>query len=111
MRRVHGLPVYGVDVDPETRCAHYHTERDVVALKFGCCEAYYPCFRCHNAVADHDLEPWPRARFDDPAVLCGVCGTELTVEAYLEADHECPHCEAPFNPGCGDHAPRYFEGE
>ena len=110
MRYVHGVPVSGVDVDPETRCAHYRGDRDVVALRFGCCETYFPCFRCHDAVADHEREPWPRARFDEPAVLCGVCGTELTAEAYLDLDeHECPRCGAAFNPGCVDHAHLYFE--
>ncbi|WP_290814015.1 CHY zinc finger protein [Halovivax sp.] len=109
MRRVHGLPVRGVDVDAETRCAHYDGDRDVVALKFACCESYHPCFRCHESVADHEAEPWPRVRFDEPAVLCGVCGTELTPPAYLDAEHRCPACDAPFNPGCEAHADRYFE--
>ena len=103
------LPVCGVDVDPDTRCVHYHTDRDVVAFRFACCEAYYPCFRCHEAVTDHDAIPWPRSRFDEPSVLCGVCETELTVPAYLEADSRCPACDAAFNPDCAAHADRYFE--
>ncbi|WP_336360708.1 CHY zinc finger protein [Haladaptatus sp. ZSTT2] len=101
--------VRGVGVDSETRCAHYDTARDVVALKFACCETYYPCFQCHEAVADHDAVVWPRARFDEPAVLCGVCDTELSVTAYLGADDACPACGAAFNPGCREHYNRYFE--
>ncbi|ESP88814.1 CHY zinc finger protein [Candidatus Halobonum tyrrellensis] len=108
-RRVRGVEVRGVDVGPETRCAHYAGERDVIALRFGCCERYYPCFACHEAVADHDAEPWPRARSDEPAVLCGVCGATLTVDAYLDAGFVCPACDAAFNPGCAAHHDRYFE--
>ncbi|MFD1562125.1 CHY zinc finger protein [Haloarchaeobius amylolyticus] len=102
-------PVRGVDVDQETRCAHYHTDRDVVAFRFACCEHYYPCFRCHEERADHETVPWPRDRFDEPSVLCGVCETELTVPEYLAADYRCPACDAAFNPGCANHAALYFE--
>lgn len=109
-RTVHGVPVRGVAVDPETRCAHYDTEQDVIALRFGCCEAYYPCFECHEVLADHQSDPWPRERFDEPAVLCGVCGAELTVGEYRDCDHSCPDCDAAFNPGCVVHEDRYFEG-
>lgn len=110
MERIVGdHPVRGVAVGPETRCAHYDTERDVIALRFGCCETFYPCFECHQAVADHEAQPWPRERFDEPAVLCGVCGSTLTADAYLNCDHTCPSCGAAFNPGCEAHHDRYFE--
>lgn len=109
MQSIGDRTVYGVDVDSETRCAHYRTERDVVAFRFACCERYYPCFRCHEAVADHEAVPWPRDRFDEPSVLCGGCATELTVPDYLAADYDCPSCGAPFNPGCAKHADLYFE--
>lgn len=102
--------VRGVDVGPETRCAHYDSERDVIALRLGCCETFFPCHACHEAVADHDSRPWPQDRFDEPAVLCGVCETALSAREYLEADHECPACGAAFNPGCEAHYDRYFEG-
>ncbi|WP_170972334.1 CHY zinc finger protein [Natronorubrum halophilum] len=102
-------PVRGVDVGSETRCAHYRTDLDVVAFKFACCEQYYPCYRCHEAVTDHDASPWPRDRFDESSVLCGVCETELTVPEYLEAEYRCPSCDAAFNPGCRAHAERYYE--
>jgi len=102
-------PVRGVDVGPETRCAHYRTDRDVVAFKFACCECYYPCFRCHEERTDHEAVPWPRDRFDEPSVLCGVCDTTLPVPDYLEGDYRCPACDAAFNPGCGAHAALYFE--
>lgn len=117
-REIHGHRVRGVEVGPETRCAHYDTERDVVALRFACCEAFYPCFRCHEAVADHPAERLP-VESSEFAVLCGVCGTEFTPEEFVtdgrnggaDPDHECPDCGAAFNPGCADHYDRYFEFE
>lgn len=107
---VHGTTVRGVDVGSKTRCRHYDGRTDVIALRFGCCAAYFPCSSCHDAVADHDSEPWPRDRFDEPAVLCGSCGETLTVRAYLDADFRCPNCGVEFNPGCAAHYDRYFEG-
>ncbi|QUO48965.1 CHY zinc finger protein [Halorubrum ruber] len=104
------IPLRGIDVDPETRCAHWDDPVDVVALRFGCCEAYYPCDACHDAAADHEAVPWPRDRFDEPAVLCGACRTTLTAREYLAADDDvCPACGAAFNPGCRKHRDRYFE--
>lgn len=103
------VPLRGVDVDTETRCEHYHTDRDVIAIRFRCCGVYYPCFECHEAIADHDPQRWSAHRFDEPAVLCGVCGERLSVEAYLDCEHSCPVCEAEFNPGCASHAHLYFE--
>ncbi|MFD1514588.1 CHY zinc finger protein [Halomarina rubra] len=105
------VPLCGLDVDDETRCRHYRTERDVVAMRFACCDTFYPCHACHEACADHDVERWPADRFDDPAVLCGVCRETLSVTAYLDADHACPHCGVAFNPGCAAHADRYFAVE
>jgi uncharacterized CHY-type Zn-finger protein len=125
------VPLRGVAVDPETRCAHWDSAVDVIALRFGCCEAYYPCDACHDAATDHAAEPWPRDRFDESAVLCGACGATLTARAYLDGDGEtqrasgegqrpsgnraapdddaCPRCGADFNPGCRRHRDRYFE--
>src|SRR5437763_12629509 len=33
--------VLGVNVDRETRCAHYHSPRDIVAIRMKCCNAWY----------------------------------------------------------------------
>lgn len=109
-RTVGDYEVRGVNVDSTTRCAHYDSDRDVIALRFGCCEVFYPCHLCHEIVTDHESQPWPSDRFDEPAVLCGVCETALTVSTYLDADHECPSCHASFNSGCRAHYGRYFEG-
>jgi uncharacterized CHY-type Zn-finger protein len=109
-RTVAGLSVRGVAVDEQTRCTHYDGPRDVVALRFPCCETYHPCFRCHAAVADHEPAVWPTSAFDRAAVLCGVCGTELRIEEYLGTT-ACPDCAAAFNPGCRNHYDRYFAVE
>ncbi|MFC4448874.1 CHY zinc finger protein [Halorussus aquaticus] len=109
-REIHGHRVRGVEVGPETRCAHYDTDRDVVALRFACCEAYYPCFRCHDASADHEAERLS-VESEAAAVLCGVCGAELTPREFVDGEHRCPDCGAEFNPGCADHYERYFAFE
>lgn len=106
---VEGHEVRGVEVDGETRCAHYSTERDVVAIKFACCGTYYPCYRCHEETADHDIERWPLGRRDEPAVLCGACGAELAVQEYVGVE-SCPECATAFNPACSEHYGVYFEG-
>ena len=105
------VPVRGVGADERTRCAHYGTARDVVAIRPACCGTFYPCIDCHDALADHEAVPWPADRFDARAVLCGRCGTVLTVAAYLETDHRCPACGGAFNPGCEAHYDRYFAVE
>ncbi|KZN24565.1 hypothetical protein A4G99_09340 [Haladaptatus sp. R4] len=110
MRTIHGIDVHGVDVDAETRCAHYDTERDVIAIRFPCCDEYYPCFRCHDAVAEHPRETWPEDERDTEAVLCGVCGAELTIAEYLDSGSQCPDCDAEFNPACANHYELYFDG-
>jgi uncharacterized CHY-type Zn-finger protein len=107
--KIHGVEVKGVGVDPQTRCAHYHSERDIIAIKFACCQTYYPCHLCHDACADHPAVPWPRSRRSEKAVLCGTCGTELTIEEYLTCGSLCPKCGSFFNPGCQRHYHLYFE--
>ena len=105
----HRVTVQGVDLDPNTRCRHYHGPTDVVAIKMRCCETYFACIECHAALAGHPAEVWPRGRWQEKAVLCGVCGTELSVLEYLDSGNRCPHCAAHFNPGCRNHYHLYFE--
>ncbi|MDA3804988.1 MULTISPECIES: CHY zinc finger protein [unclassified Clavibacter] len=99
--------VRGPAIDAKTRCIHYGSELDVVALRAPCCDAWYPCHLCHAAVADHPLAVIPRAEQHLPAALCGVCRATMTVPEYLAAD-SCPTCRAAFNPGCAAHAHLYF---
>lgn len=110
MERVGDVVVRGLDVDGETRCRHYDGPRDVVAIRFRCCDRYYPCFRCHRAVTDHEPAVWPAGSFDRRGVLCGACETELRIDDYLGAT-ACPECGVEFNPGCSDHYDRYFAVE
>jgi uncharacterized CHY-type Zn-finger protein len=102
-------PVLGIDLDPQTRCAHWRSPLDAIAIKMRCCGSYYACRDCHDALADHPASVWPEAQWDAPAVLCGVCGGELSVRQYLACDNRCPACGAPFNPGCRLHHHLYFE--
>lgn len=103
----HGIPVHGLPIDAETRCVHWHHATDVVAIRFRCCDRWYPCHDCHAAVADHPPEVWPVDEFDARALLCGVCGATLAIADYLGVD-ACPECGAAFNPGCRLHRHLYF---
>lgn len=101
--------VRGVDLDSEARCAHWHSALDIVAIKMKCCGAYYACKDCHDALAGHAIETWPRAQWDTAAILCGACGREMSIRLYLECADACPACGAGFNPGCRSHHHVYFE--
>jgi uncharacterized CHY-type Zn-finger protein len=101
--------VRGIDVDTETRCAHYHSVIDVIAIRMRCCGEYYACKDCHEALAGHAIKVWPHKEWDERAVLCGVCKAELTVNEYLQCGNRCPRCAAHFNPGCRNHYHFYFK--
>src|SRR3954463_4549387 len=107
--RIHGIEVLGRGVDPETRCAHYHGESDVIAIQSRCCRRWFPCHLCHAEQSDHDLAVWPVPEFETRAVLCGRCGYQLTIREYLGCGAACPDCRQPFNPGCAGHYHFYFE--
>jgi len=107
--RISGIPVRGVEIDERTRCVHYRSGLDIVAIKFNCCQTYYSCFYCHQAEAGHSAGIWPRAQFAEKAVLCGACGAELTIRQYIESRAVCPGCGSAFNPRCDSHYPLYFE--
>jgi uncharacterized CHY-type Zn-finger protein len=104
-----GPHVYGIDLDARTRCAHYNSALDIVAIKMKCCGAYYGCKDCHDVSAGHAIEVWPEREWDQAAVLCGACGIELSIHQYLECANQCPGCNAKFNPGCRNHYHFYFE--
>jgi uncharacterized CHY-type Zn-finger protein len=105
---IHGENVTGVDVDAQTRCTHYNTELDVIAIKFKCCGRWFPCFQCHQTQAGHTAEMWPSAFLNEEAILCGVCGEKQTIRDYINGNSTCPACQARFNPGCADHYHLYF---
>ena len=107
--KIHDVEVKGREVDPQTRCAHYHKEIDIIAIRFKCCGDWFPCFECHRERADHPAKVWAGGEFATKAILCGSCGHQLTIAEYLECDSVCPNCRGFFNPGCANHYHLYFE--
>jgi len=101
--------VKGIQLDGETRCAHYRTPLDIIAIKLKCCGTYYACKDCHEALARHAIQVWPKHEWTQKAVLCGRCRTELTINEYMASGNRCPVCGAEFNPGCAKHYRFYFE--
>ena len=108
IRRVHGVNIVGARVDGETRCAHYRSERDIIAIKFKCCGRWFPCYECHAEFAGHAAEVWRKSEFNEPVILCGGCGQRLTAREYLDSESVCPRCGRAFNPGCVSHHHLYF---
>lgn len=103
------IKVKGKTVDDETRCTHYHSPLDIIAIRFRCCHDYYPCYQCHDETAGHPAQVWKKEEWDTRAILCGKCKTELSINDYLKAADHCPSCGAPFNPGCSKHHHLYFD--
>ncbi|HLR66585.1 CHY zinc finger protein [Virgibacillus alimentarius] len=96
-------------IDEKTRCEHYQTKKDIIAIKFFCCDAYFPCYLCHQKYGCGKGAVWPKKEFGKKAVLCGSCKNELTIQAYRDCRNTCPYCEAQFNSGCLLHHHLYFE--
>lgn len=100
--------VYGVGLDAQTRCAHWHSSLDVVAIRMRCCGRFYACRECHDELEGHAAEVWPREEWGARAVLCGACRATLTIAEYVAGPSRCPACGAGFNPGCKAHHDLYF---
>ncbi|ODV77654.1 uncharacterized protein CANTADRAFT_319500 [Suhomyces tanzawaensis NRRL Y-17324] len=106
------VPVCGSLVDRNTRCAHYHSVLDIVAIKFRCCGTYYPCYKCHHECTKDDHEPlrWSKKELKDfKVILCGNCYSELTFHQYSGGSATCILCRANFNPKCALDYDIYFE--
>ena len=103
------IEVYGKVIDDNTRCEHYHSPADIIAIKFKCCQKYYPCYKCHEETAGHVAQPWNKNEWNMKAILCGACKTELTIEEYMQSGNHCPDCKAAFNPDCSKHYHLYFQ--
>jgi uncharacterized CHY-type Zn-finger protein len=101
--------VRGVNLDSQTRCEHYHGPTDIIAIKMKCCGLYYACKDCHETLADHPIEVWPESEWNQQAVLCGACGSMLTILQYMQSNSRCAACSAQFNPGCRSHYHLYFQ--
>ena len=105
------IEVFGRVIDDNTRCEHYHSPVDIIAIKFKCCSKYYPCFQCHKETAGHEAQIWSKDEWDTKAVLCGACKTELTIHEYMRSGNRCPNCQAEFNPNCSKHYHLYFQAK
>jgi uncharacterized CHY-type Zn-finger protein len=103
------ITVKGKILDEQTRCVHYHSPLDIIAVKMNCCGIYYSCIYCHNEEAGHAAVVWPETEFTNKAILCGNCKQELTISQYLQSNNSCPGCKASFNPRCSNHYHFYFE--
>ena len=91
--------INGLLVDDQSRCQHYHSSLDHVALK---------CYQCHDALEDHSFRAYPCQLKQDKVLICGVCRHEMTIEEYQEV-RACPNCHSAFNPACSKHYDIYFE--
>jgi uncharacterized CHY-type Zn-finger protein len=99
----------GVSVNERTQCAHYHSDLDIIAIRFKCCDKFYGCIHCHEEMAGHKPARWGKDERETLAVLCGHCSSILSIAEYLACNNSCPKCSAPFNPGCAKHHHLYFE--
>ncbi|BBE41205.1 CHY zinc finger protein [Streptococcus dysgalactiae] len=95
---------FGIDLDQEYRCLHYHTTLDIVGLKCAFCQTYYACYHCHDQLTEHAFVPTGSAEMFP--VICGHCRKLLSRAEY--ASGHCPYCQSPFNPACHRHKDIYF---
>ena len=103
------MDLRGVDVNERTQCAHYRSDRDIVAIRFKCCGTFYACVRCHDELAGHAPIRWSKGERDIRAILCGNCHQTLSIADYLSGANSCPLCDAAFNSACATHHRFYFE--
>ena len=100
--------IYGAIVDDETRCIHYHTPVDIIAIKFKCCNRFYPCYKCHEEAESHPIVRWGQEEFGEKAIYCGRCKSTLSIREYMNAP-VCPRCGAKLNSRCKNHYHIYFD--
>ena len=108
MKATEPITIHGTEVNERTQCAHYHSERDIIAIRFKCCGDFYACIQCHQEAVSHAPQVWPKAEFQNQAIYCGNCHGTLSIASYLSCNNTCPHCQAAFNPGCANHYHLYF---
>lgn len=104
------VEVLGQVIDNHTRCIHYHSQLDIIAIKFSCCQDYYPCYQCHLESTNHEIVRWKQHQLTKELVIvCGGCWKELTFLEYTSNDNKCMYCRASFNPKCQLHYDIYFD--
>ncbi|HGH8293896.1 TPA: CHY zinc finger protein [Streptococcus pyogenes] len=95
---------FGIDLDQEYRCLHYHTPLDIVGLKCAFCQTYYACYHCYDQLTDHAFVP--TGHQETSPVICGHCRKLLSLAEYGCGCY--PYCQSPFNPACHRHKDIYF---
>eukprot|EP00939_MAST-03C_sp_MAST-3C-sp1_P005473 g5473.t1 len=106
--------VFGVGVGTykETRCTHWHSALDRVAIQASCCLKFYACVQCHDACESHRWKPWKASTsLQHHALLCGACGNTFSFVSYFSSPDKCSTCSASFNPNCKRHWDVYFSRE
>lgn len=97
-------------VDTQTRCRHYHSALDIIAIKFKCCDIYFPCYKCHLELESHDIIRWNKLDLKaEKVILCGSCSNLLYYQEYSANDNKCLYCSSDFNPNCSLHYGLYFD--
>jgi uncharacterized CHY-type Zn-finger protein len=109
MNQAESIIIHGTGVNARTQCAHYRSERDIIAIQHKCCGEFYACIECHNEAVIHPAQVWPKTEFQAETVYCGNCRSILSITQYLGCNNTCPNCQAAFNPGCANHYHLYFE--
>ena len=103
------MNIFGNLIDDETRCEHYNSTKDIIAVKMKCCGKYYACIKCHNKAEVHKPQVWNENEFETLAIICGQCKTEISINKYLQCQNICPNCGSEFNEKCRNHYHLYFE--
>ena len=93
------MKIYGLVIDQDGRCIHYHSKLDIVANKCSICHKYWACYECHNQLSNHNFGPY-NPNFI--SVLCGHCQQRFTYKDY-ELIRSCSSCLQAFNPKCSLH--------
>ena len=96
--------IWGLGLDDEGRCSHYHQANDIVALKCSQCKKYFACYKCHDEIENHKFVSTDKENFP---VMCGHCGILLNFDDY--ALGTCIKCKSVFNPNCHLHWDIYFK--
>ena len=78
--------INGLLVDDQSRCQHYHSPLDIVALKCFECQKYYACYQCHDRLEAHIYRAYPCQLKQDKVLICGVCRHEMTIEEYQDVE-------------------------
>src|SRR5215472_17240549 len=86
------IRVRGINIDSQTRCAHYHGPTDIISIKMRCCGHYFACKDCHEELARHCIEVWPVSEWEEKAIPCGICLTEMSITEYLQCEYQCVNC-------------------